>query len=42
MIFYDINKMLKFAVIVGIRVILQSMQLCNGNPDAIINTCKIG
>ena len=40
-IFYDINKMLKIAVIVGIRVNLQSKQLCVENPDVIINPAKL-
>ena len=40
-IFYDINKMLKIAVIVGIRVNLPSIQLCNENPDVIINPAKL-
>ena len=40
-IFYDINKMLKIAVIVGIRVNLQSIQLCVKNPDVIINPAKL-
>ena len=39
-IFYDINKMLKIAVILGIRVNLPSIQFRNENSDAIINTCK--
>ena len=39
-IFYDINKMLIIAVIVGIWVNLPSIQLCNENPDATINPCK--
>ena len=40
-IFYDINKMLKIAVIVGIRVNLPSIQLCIENPDVIINPAKL-
>ena len=40
-IFYDINKMLKIAVIDGIRANLPSIQLCNENPDVIINPAKL-
>ena len=40
-IIYDINKKLKITVIVGIRVNLPSIQLCNENPDVIINPAKL-
>ena len=40
-IFYDINKMLKIAFMVGIRADLPFIQLCNENPDVIINPAKL-
>ena len=40
-IFFDTNKMLKFAVIVCIWVNLPTIQLCNGIPDEIINHAKL-